>query len=97
MKHKKLCFSKVGIVLSFLLYTELIVFGQAAMWHFGDLSSLDNLWLYALPPIIALLGYFLKATKENTCGGIVYETAMKESAADKKTDETEPERNDKPE
>ena len=77
-KPKKPSFSKRGIVLVFLLYAELIAFGQIAMWYFGDLSSLDSMWLYALPPILALLGYFLKAVKENTCGGIVYDCAMKQ-------------------
>lgn len=75
---KKPSFSKRGIVLVFLLYAELIAFGQIAMWYYGDLSSLDSMWLYALPPILALLGYFLKAVKENTCGGIVYDCAMKQ-------------------
>ena len=77
-KPKKPSFSKRGIVHVFLLYAELIAFGQIAMWYFGDLSSLDSMWLYALPPILALLGYFLKAVKENTCGGIVYDCAMKQ-------------------
>lgn len=76
-KKPKRSFSKLGIILVFLLYAELMAFGQIAMWFFGDLSSLDSMWLYAVPPILALLGYFLKATKENTCGGIVYDCALK--------------------
>ena len=89
MKRKKICFSKIGIILSFLLYAELIAFGQIAMWHFDDLSSLNNMWLYALPPIIALMGYFMKAMKENTCGGIVYDAAMKEKQPETEEEETD--------
>ncbi len=93
-QQKKPSFSKRGIVFVFLLYAELIAFGQIAMWYFGDLSSLDSMWLYALPPILALLGYFLKAVKENTCGGIVYDCAMKQqerALSDEKTERTDTE------
>ena len=88
-RPKKHSFSKCGILFVFLLYAELIVFGQVAMWYFGDLSSLDSMWLYALPPILALLGYFLKATKENTCGGIIYDCAMKQQNAEHHDDAPE--------
>lgn len=85
MKRPK-CFSKIGMAVVLILYAELILFGQIAMWYFGDLSSLDSMWLYAIPPILALLGYFLKSCKENTCGGIVYDTALKQQkAADTET------------
>lgn len=75
---KKLCFSKKVLVFACIMYAEAVAFGQIAMWHFGNLDSLSDMWINIVPPIIAIIAYYLKAAKENCKGGIVYDAALKE-------------------
>lgn len=79
MKNKKkLCFSKKIVIFACIMYTEAVIFGQVAMWHFGNIDSLSDMWINIVPPIIAIIAYYIKAAKENCKGGITYEKAMKE-------------------
>ena len=71
----------VGVTIGTIVVT---VFTLALAWRTQDTSVLT----YLIPAVFAELAtatgfYFRKAEKENTKGGIVYDTAM----ADKKADE----------
>ena len=76
---KKWCYSKLIVAVLIAIYVEQVVYGQVAMWHFGNLDSLPDMWANIVPPIIGLLGYFIKSAVENRRGGIVYDSTMKES------------------
>ena len=64
------------------MYIEAVVVGQAAMFIFKDISSLDSMWINIVPPIIAIIAYYIKSAKENCKGGIVYDSALKEEEED---------------
>ena len=76
---KKWCVSKVLAFFMSAMYAEQVIFGQVAMWHFGNLDSLPDMWVNVVPPGIAIIAYFIKSGMENRKGGITYECAMKES------------------
>lgn len=72
--------SKIVLIVAALLCVEILFFCQYMIVLTGDTNA-----LYAMVGTIAtlatvVLGYFVKSTKENTSGGLVYESAM----ADKK-------------
>jgi len=72
--------SKIVLIVAALLCVEILFFCQYMIVMTGDTNA-----LYAMVGTIAtlasvVLGYFVKSTKENTSGGVVYESAM----ADKK-------------
>ena len=69
-------FSKKIALFACIMYAEAVVFGQVAMWHFGTLDSLSDMWVNIVPPIIAIIAYFAKATIENCKGGITYDAAL---------------------
>ncbi len=48
-----------------------------AMWHFRDLTYLGVLITDVAAQVLTYFIYTKKATRENTVGGIKYETAMK--------------------
>lgn len=68
--------SKIVLIVAALLCIEILFFCQYMILVTGDTNA-----LYAMVGTIAtlasvVLGYFVKSTKENTVGGITYETAM---------------------
>lgn len=68
--------SKIVLIVSALLCVEILFFCQYMILKTGDTNA-----LYAMVGTIAtlasiILGYFMKSTKQNTVGGITYETAM---------------------
>lgn len=72
--------SKIVLIVAALLCVEILFFCQYMIIITGDTNA-----LYAMVGTIAtlatvVLGYFVKSTKENTSGGVIYESAM----ADKK-------------
>ena len=54
------------------------IYSLIAMFFFGDLSSLPALIAAVVGTCISFIGYEIKSGKENTTGGIVYESAMKQ-------------------
>ena len=52
------------------------------MFAFKDISSLEAMWINIVPPIIAIIAYYIKSAKENCKGGIIYDAAMKEEEKD---------------
>lgn len=74
--------SKIIVLFACLMYSEVVIFGQIAMWHFGNIESLPEMWVNIVPPIIAIIAYFAKAAKENCKGGITYDSALREEEDD---------------
>lgn len=72
--------SKIVLIVAAILCVEILFFCQYMIVITGDTNA-----LYAMVGTIAtlasvVLGYFVKSTRENTSGGLIYESAM----ADKK-------------
>ena len=68
--------SKVVLIVSAILCLEILIFCQYMIVKTGDTNA-----LYAMVGAVfgfmgIVLGYFVKSTKQNTIGGITYETAM---------------------
>lgn len=68
--------SKIVLIVAALLCVEILFFCQWMIVRTGDTNA-----LYAMVGVITALatvviGYFVKSTKENTSGGLVYESAM---------------------
>jgi len=79
-RKKKIEFSKIIIISVSALTLAVTIFSCVLMWHTNDTSPLA----YLIPSIFAELAtatgfYYKKAEKENTAGGIVYDTAIKNS------------------
>lgn len=70
--------SKIVLIVAALLCVEILFFCQYMILMTGDTNA-----LYAMVGTIAtlasvVLGYFVKSTKENTSGGLIFESAMAE-------------------
>ena len=68
--------SKIVLIVAAILCVEILFFCQWMIVKTGDTNA-----LYAMVGVITALasiviGYFVKSTKQNTVGGITYETAM---------------------
>lgn len=68
--------SKIVLIVAALFCVEILIFCQYMIVKTGDTNALYAMVgaLVSFVPII--IGYMVKSTKENTSGGIVYETAM---------------------
>lgn len=68
--------SKIVLIVSALFCVEILIFCQYMIVKTGDTNALYAMvgTLVSFAPVI--IGYMVKSTKENTSGGIVYETAM---------------------
>ena len=74
---KKITTTKLIILYLFIVLNVILIFSMITMVYFADLSSLSVLITDIAAQVLLTLGYFIKATRENTVGGIVYETTMK--------------------
>lgn len=68
--------SKIVLIVAALLCVEILFFCQWMIVRTGDTNA-----LYAMVGVITALatvviGYFVKSTKENTTGGLIYEATM---------------------
>ena len=68
--------SKIVLIVAAILCVEILFFCQWMIVKTGDTNA-----LYAMVGVITALasvviGYFVKSTKQNTSGGITFETAM---------------------
>lgn len=70
--------SKAGLYYIFAMATVIQIYSMIAMWHFQDLTPLAGMIAATVGEVFAYASYSAKSAKENTRGGIVYETAMKE-------------------
>lgn len=76
---KKIAFSKIIFVGVSIMTISVVIFSCRMIYMTGDLSPLA----YLIPSVFAELAtatgfYYKKAEKENTKGGIVYDSAMAE-------------------
>jgi len=76
---KKIAFSKIIFAGESIMTISVVIFSCRMMYITGDLSPLA----YLIPSVFAELAtatgfYYRKAEKENTKGGIVYDSAMAE-------------------
>ena len=76
---KKIAFSKIIFVGVSIMTISVVIFSCRMIYMTGDLSPLA----YLIPSIFAELAtatgfYYKKAEKENTNGGIIYDSAMAE-------------------
>lgn len=74
---EKLSFSKGAFIFMIGNCIVIEVYALVAMFFFGDLSSLSALIAAVVGECICTIGYYIKAGRENTKDGIVFETAMK--------------------
>lgn len=75
--REKLSFSKMAFIFMITNCTIIEIYALAAMFYFGDLSSLSTLITSVVGECISFVAYEYKSMKENSSDGIVYETAMK--------------------
>lgn len=68
--------SKIVLIVSAIVCIEILVFCQYMIVKTGDASALYAMVGVAAAFMPVVLGYFVKSTKQNTAGGITYETAM---------------------
>lgn len=74
---EKLSFSKMAFIFMISNCVVIEIYALVAMFYFGDLSSLSALIAAVVGECITTCAYYIKAGKENTANGIVYEAAMK--------------------
>lgn len=60
----------------FVVLNIVLVYSLVAMWHFENLTYLGTLIADVIGQILVFFIYAIKSTKENTSGGIKYETTM---------------------
>jgi hypothetical protein len=82
MKRKRIEFSKIIFIGVSTITIAVVVFSFLMIYKTGDLSPLS----YLIPSIFAELAtatgfYYKKAERENTKGGIVYDSAMAEQVS----------------
>lgn len=68
--------TKMLTVYLFVVLNVVLVYCLIAMWHFSDLTYLGTLITDVIGQVLVFAIYAIKSTKENTKGGITYETAM---------------------
>ena len=68
--------SKIVLIVAALLCVEILIFCQYMIIVTGDTNALYAMVgaLVSFVPII--IGYMVKSTKENTVGGLVYDSTM---------------------
>ena len=76
IKRKRMTTSKLAMWFIFLNCTVVEVYSMAAMWHFGDLSPLYALLGAVVGQSLTYISYNNKACRENSRGGITYESAI---------------------
>lgn len=70
--------SKIVLIAVALLCVEIVAFCEYIMIATGDTSALYAMIGVPVTIVPVVISYYNKSAKENTVGGIVYETAMNE-------------------
>ena len=68
--------SKIVLIVSAILCLEILAFCQYMIVSTGDTNALYAMVGALFTFMGIVLGYFVKSTKQNTTGGITFETAM---------------------
>lgn len=74
--RKKIQTSKIIALYLFVLLNVLLIYSMTMMYILRDISYLGILITDVAAQIITYMIYMVKSTKENTVGGITYDTAM---------------------
>lgn len=77
-KSNKISTTKLVMVYLFFVLNLVLIYSLVAMWYFKDLTHLGLLITDIIGQVIVYLLYIIKSTKENSEGGIVYATAMRQ-------------------
>lgn len=85
---EKLSFSKIAFIFMITNCVIIEIYSLFTMFFFEDLSSLPALIAAVVGECITLCGYYIKSGKENTVGGIVYESAMKKLEHELESDDS---------
>lgn len=80
-KKEPLSFGKIGFIFVFVDCIVVELYSMFAMLWLRDLSALGGLIAAVVCQAIDMISYNHKSSKENTSGGIVFETAMKKLEA----------------
>ena len=75
--NKKRSTTKLIAIYLFVLLNVVLGFSMYMMYHLSDLTYLGVLITDIVAQVITFLIYVVKSTKENTQGGITYETAIR--------------------
>lgn len=81
--------SKIVLIVSAILCIEILAFCQYMILVTGDTNSLYAMVGALFSFMAIVLGYFVKSTKENTVGGITFETAMIQNQEQSKCENNE--------
>ena len=76
-QKKKISTTKLIALYLFILLNVVLAFAMYMMYRLSDLTYLGVLITDIVAQVITFLIYVVKSTKENTQGGITYETAMR--------------------
>lgn len=76
--RKRITTSKLAMWFILINCVAIELYSMAAMWHFGDLSALYALLGAVVGQSLTYISYNNKSCRENSRGGITYETAMSE-------------------
>ncbi len=87
---EKLSFSKMAFIFMIGNCTVIEIYALVAMFFYADLSPLSTLIAAVVGECMSFLIFEIKSSKENTSGGIIYESAMKklEYELESKSDES---------
>ena len=77
-ERKPITTTKLIAAYLFVVLNVILIYACVAMWHFADLTYLGVLITDIAAQVVVYLLYIIKSTKENTAGGITFETAMHE-------------------
>lgn len=81
--------SKIVLFIVFALCLQILFFCERIMEKTGDLSALYVLIGVPVSLVPICLGYYWKSCQENTSGGIIYDTAMKNAQVNDDTSNTD--------
>lgn len=81
-KFKKPSTSHLALWTVIFICVQIIWFSESVIQETGDTTQIYALIGIPVALVPVLVSYFSKSAKENTVGGIVYDTAMKDSPKD---------------
>lgn len=87
-KFKMPSTSKIILFASILMCLQIIFFCENIMMELGDTSALYVLIGIPATMVPIIWAYYAKSKAENTAGGIVYETAMNNTATEQHVEAT---------
>lgn len=75
--------SKIVLLAVFVLCIQIVIFCEKMIVATGDMNGIYTLISVPVTLVPIVISYYSKSAKENTAGGIVYETALAETENEK--------------